>query len=62
MHEGAAEWTHVQVKGLISPDTALLLNIEWLWIAVSASFRGITVLLSSFMVFIRGTGLFESHS
>lgn len=52
MHEGAAEWTHVQVKGPISPDTALLLNIEWLWIAVSALFRGITMLLTSTMVFL----------
>lgn len=45
MHEGAAEWTHVHVKGLISTDTTLLLNIEWLWMAVSASLRGITVLI-----------------
>ena len=62
MHEEAAEWTHVQVEGLISRDTALLLSIEWSWIAVSASFRGITALLPSAMVFIRGTGLFEAHS
>lgn len=62
MHERAAEWTHVQGEGLISLDTALLLNIEWLWIAVSASFIGITVLLTSALVFIRATGLFEAHS
>lgn len=51
-HEAAAEWTHGQVEGLISPDTALLSHIEWLWIAVSAPFRGITALLTLAVVFI----------
>lgn len=61
MHEGAAEWTHVQVEGLISPDTALLVNIEWSWIAAGASSGGIIALLTSGLVFISGTGLFEAH-
>lgn len=46
------EWTHGQVEGLVSPDTALLTRIEWLWIAVSAPFRGITALLTLAVAFI----------